>query len=219
MPSPSILLATAPSPEGPLELRQRGKDFLLLVNGRMLMNSASQRSEQALATLGCAPILGRRAPRVLIGGLGMGLTLRAALDVLPAEAEVVVAELTPTIVDWCRGPLGALTGEAVGDPRVSVVVGDVARVIAQALGGSFDAILLDLYEGPHSATQRREDPFYGPQALVRARAALRPGGVLGVWAEELAPGFTARMEAAGFGATVHRPGRGGRAHVVYVGVR
>lgn len=213
------VVATAPSPGGTLELRRSGAgDFLLLVDGRVLMNSVSQRSEQALATLGCAPLAGRAAPRVLIGGLGMALTLRAALDALPADAAVVVAELTPTILTWCQGPLAPLTDAAVADPRVRVEIGDVARVIADAPTASFDAILLDLYEGPHAATQAANDPFYGPAALARSRSALRRGGVLGVWAEEYDPTFPGRFEAAGFAVTVHRPGRRGR-HVVYLGER
>lgn len=218
MTKPWTLLATENTPEGKLELRRRGEqDYVLSIDGRVLMNSASQRSEEALATLGCAPVLDRRAPQVLIAGLGMGVTLRAALDVLPKTAAITVAELTQTIVSWCRGPLAPLTGDALADPRVRVVVGDVARVIASAAPRSLDAILLDLYEGPHAATQRKEDPFFGPNALGRARAVLAPGGVFGVWSEEPDPGFPARLEKAGFTVSVHRPGRSGRTHVVYLG--
>lgn len=217
MTQPWNIVATERTPEGVLELRRRGdKDYLLLIDGRVLMNSASQRSEEALATLGCARVADRPAPRVLIAGLGMAMTLRAALDALPPGAQVTVAELTPTVVDWCRGPLAPLTAAAVADPRVRVVVGDVSKVIASAPPRSFDAILLDLYEGPHAATQAREDPFYGPRALARTRAALAPGGVLGVWSEEPAPQFPVRLGAAGFEVTVHRPGKSGRTHVVYL---
>lgn len=213
------VLDTKSTSEGLLELRQRAAgEFLLTIAGRVLMNSTSQRSEQALATLGCAGISGRPAPRVLVGGLGMGMTLRAALDVLPATARVVVAELEPPIVAWCRGPLAPLTGAAVEDPRVKVVVGDVAKVIATAEKKSFDAILLDLYEGPHAATQGRKDPFYGPEALARSRAALADGGVLAVWSEDPDPSFPLRFRKAGFDVTLHRPGTG-RAHAVYIGVR
>lgn len=211
------LIATETTPEGKLELRRRGDaDFLLSIDGRVLMNSASQRSEEALATLGCALVADRAAPRVLIAGLGMGVTLRAALDALPPRAQVTVAELTPTVVSWCRGPLAPLTAGAILDPRVQVVIGDVAHQIATAPPHAYDAILLDLYEGPHAATQRREDPFYGPRALARTRAALDVGGVLGVWSEDPDPQFPARLGAAGFDVSQHRPGRGGRAHRVYL---
>lgn len=213
------VLATAQTSEGLLELRHRAAaEYVLTIAGRVLMNSVSQRSEQALATLACAHLGEKAAPRILVGGLGMGLTLRAALDVLPSGARVDVAELEPPIVAWCRGPLAPLTGNVVADPRVTVTLGDVAKMIAAADKGAYDAILLDLYEGPHAATQSRRDPFYGPEALARTRAALAAGGVLAVWSEDPDPAFPIRFGKAGFDVTTHRPGTG-RAHVVYVGVR
>jgi spermidine synthase len=213
-------LAKVATREGTLELRQRGEqELLIVIAGRVLMTSVSRRSEEALATLACAPIADRAAPRVLVGGLGMGFTLRAALDALPARAKVTVGEIQPEIVDWCRGPLAGLTGDALADPRVTVAMGDVARLIARSSAGSWDAILLDLYEGPHQATQASEDPFYGPTALERSRAALAQAGVLAVWSEDADPAFAARFAGAGFDVSVHRAGRGGRAHVVYVGRR
>lgn len=213
-------VATVPTSEGTLELRQRGSDeFLIVIAGRVLMTNSNRRSEQTLATLACAALHGRPKPRILVGGLGMGYTLRAALDVLPADARVEVSELTPAVVDWCRGPLAALTGSAISDPRVKVVVGDVAHRITSAAAGSYDAILLDLYEGPYSATQHREDPFYGPTALLRSRRALTPGGSLAIWAEDGDASFTRRFSAAGFQVTTHRTGHGGRSHVVYMGLR
>jgi spermidine synthase len=206
--------------EGALELRQRGDDeFLITVGGRVLMNSTARSSEEALSTLAAAELAGRRAPRVLIGGLGMGFTLRAALDAFPADARVTVAELNPVVLAWCRGPLAPSTRNAVGDPRVRVELGDVARVIAEAPKASFDAILLDLYEGPNTAYQGRDSPFYGPAALVRTKAAIAPGGVLGVWSEDADAPFVKRFSAAGFAVTTHRVGRGGRKHVVYLGRR
>ena len=183
------------------------------------MTSAHRRSEEALATLACAGLAGRPGPSVLIGGLGMAFTLRAALDVLPPAARVVVAELNPEVVAWCRGPLGALTGGAAADPRVKLEVADVARLIAGAPAGEYDAIVLDLYEGPHEATQRAGDPFYGSAALARTHAALAPGGVLAVWSEDPDQAFEQRLAAAGFEVRTHRAGRGGRSHVVYLGVR
>jgi spermidine synthase len=216
---PWTTVATVPTAEGALELRQRGDaEFLIVIAGRVLMTSAARRSEEALATLGLAAVRAK-APRVLIGGLGMGYTLRAALDALPPAARVVVAELTPEIAAWCRGPLAPLTGGAVLDPRVTVALGDVAAQIAAAPAASLDAILLDLYEGPHEATQRRDDPFYGPAALDRSHAALAPGGVLAVWSEDADPAFARRFAAARFDVTTHRAGKDGRTHVIYLGRR
>lgn len=217
MTRPWQTLATVATAEGPLELRQRGdRDFLIVIDGRVLMTSAARRSEEALATLAAAA-LGRRASAVLVGGLGMGYTLRATLDAFPG-ARVAIAELTPAVVEWCQGPLAPLTAGAATDPRVEVVVDDVAAVIGRARA-AYDAILLDLYEGPNPATQRKDDPFYGPAALARSHAALRPGGVLAIWAEDPDAGFPRRFGAAGFTVTTHRAGKGGRAHIVYVGVR
>jgi spermidine synthase len=144
--------------------------------------------------------------------------VRAALDALPAGAEVVVAELTPAIETWCRGPLARLTGAALDDPRVRVVIADVARTIADAPAGSYHAILLDLYEGPHAATQRADDPFYGRAALARTRGALAAGGALAVWSEEPDTAFAQRLAAAGFDVATHRLGKP-RRHVVYLGHR
>jgi spermidine synthase len=208
-------LATVETAEGPLQLRQRGDTFLIVIGGRVLMTSAERRSEEALATLALAELRAKN-PRVLIGGLGMAYTLRAALDALPAGASVTVAELTPAIEAWCRGPLGPLTNHAVADPRVRVVIDDVSRVIANAEAGSFDAILLDLYEGPNAATQRKDDPFYGAAALARSRAALAPDGVLAVWSEDPDAAFEKRFASAGFGVTTQRLGSS-RVHVVYLG--
>lgn len=212
-------LATADTDEGKLELRRRGdSEFLIVIGGRVLMNSASRRSEEALATLACAHLKAASAPHVLIGGLGMAFTLRAALDAVPATARVVVAELNAVIIDWCRGPLAASTGNAAADPRVRIEHGDVAVVIAAAKPASYDAIILDLYEGPNAATQRGDDPFYSAAALDRQHRALRPGGVLAVWSEDADAAFAKRM-AARFTLTTHRIGGGGRRHVVYVGTR
>ncbi|HEY6008697.1 MAG TPA: spermidine synthase, partial [Geobacteraceae bacterium] len=143
--------------EGKLELRQRGeRDFLIMIGSQVLMNSLANRSEVVLGRLGCGHLKESDSPRVLVGGLGMGFTLKAVLDTLPATAQVVVAELNPTVVAWCRGPLAALTEKAVDDPRVTVEICDVAHRIRQSAknGGEscFDAIILDLYRGPHAKT-------------------------------------------------------------------
>jgi spermidine synthase len=147
----------------------------------------------------------------------MGFTLRAALDALPPAARVIVAELTPAVVDWCRGPLAPLTNGALADERVSVEVADVAKVIAAAPPGSYDAILLDLYDGPYATRRQPRDPLYGPDALGRTHAALARGGVFAVWSEELDAPFARRLSAAGFAVEELRVGRGGRSHVVYLG--
>ena len=220
MARPWRTLATVATDEGALELRQRGDDeFLIVIGGRVLMNSSSRRSEEELATRAFAHLAGRPAPRVLVGGLGMGFTLRAALDALPVDARVVVAELNPDVLAWCRGPLGPITSHAVEDPRVRVELGDVSRVIAATPAATYDSILLDLYEGPNAATQDASDPFWGTGALQRSRAALVPGGVLGVWSEDADAAFAKRFGGAGFHLTTHRIGSGGRKHVVYLGRR
>jgi spermidine synthase len=209
-------LESVATADGALELRQRGdRDFLIVIAGRVLMTSAERRSEQALATLALAE-LRQAAPRVLIGGLGMAYTLRAALDVLPAAAVVEVAELTPAVAAWCAGPLAPLTGGAALDPRVQIVIDDVAAVIARTPPGTYHAILLDLYEGPNAATQRADDPFYGRVALARARSTLAPGGTLAVWSEDADAAFAQRFGAAGFEVSTHRLGSS-RRHWVYLG--
>jgi spermidine synthase len=218
--------------EGRLELRRRGEtDFVITVAGRVLMNSAWHRSEIAVAQLACRRIKDRPRPRVLIGGLGMGYTLRAALDELPRTARVVVAEIEPAVVRWCRGPLAPLTERAVDDPRTEIVLGDVAQVITDAgraeaarfdtarFDARFDTIVLDLYEGPRTSTQAREDPFWGPAALRRTRDALTPGGVFSVWSEDPDAAFEKRLAAAGFRVERRRPESGGPRHAVYLGER
>jgi spermidine synthase len=210
-------LATVVTDEGPLELRQRNdKEFLLVIGGRILMTSHERRSEERLATLACASL--GPAPRILIGGLGMAYTLRAALDALPADAHVDVAELVPEVEQWCRGPLSVLTNNAVADPRVTIIHGDVARVIRKVASNTYDAILLDLYEGPHAASQRGDDRFYGPGALDRSSRALKPGGVLAVWSEDPDEAFLRRLRGAGYTVTVDRSGTT-RVHVVYLAVK
>lgn len=207
------MLARRETPDGRLELRRRGDDdFLVCLDGRILMNARQSRSERALAELACAALAGRASPRVLVGGLGMGLTLRAALDALPADADVEVVERNEVVADWCRGPLAAANGGCLDDPRVRLVLGDVAEAIAGRR--RLDAILLDLYEGPHAGTDARADPFYGRGAIAHARAALAPGGVFAVWSEDPDAAFEARLRRAGFTVERHRPGRGGRRHAV-----
>lgn len=206
-----------------LELRQRGeRDFLITLGSQILMNSTAQRSEIALGKIGCRTLKNHRAPRVMVGGLGMGCTLRAVLDSLPETAEVVVAELSEKIVEWCKGPLSDLTGGAVSDPRVKVDLGDVAELINKSSKNSvrkFDAIILDLYRGPHARTDKKNDPFYGSKAIQRVYSALNPGGTFAVWGENYDDGFSKRMSSAGFSVTCERPGKGGYRHAVFIGKR
>ena len=200
--------------EGRLELRRRGeRDFVITVTGRVLMSSMAHLTETAVAEIACGEVAGRERPRVLIGGLGMGFTLRAALDSLPRSGRVVVAEINEAVVRWCRGALAPLTGNAVKDPRGRIVLEDVAEVIGAE---RFDAIILDLYEGPRAATQAREDPFYGPAALQRTREALNPGGVLAVWSEDPDAAFEKRLRQGGFDVERRKPGKGGPRHTVYL---
>lgn len=206
--------------EGLLELRQRGaKDFLITVGGLVLMNSLSNRSEVVLGQLGCKHLQNHPAPRVLVGGLGMGCTLRAVLDCLPATAEVVVAELNPVVVDWCHGPLAALTDAAVDDPRVRIEIGDVADLVRRCAkagsGERFDAVVFDLYKGPHFRTDKLNDPLYGSRAIARVHNILRPGGRFTIWGENFDEGFDQRLRSAGFATSHQRPGRGGYRHVVF----
>jgi spermidine synthase len=221
MAQPWKIIESVVTDQGILELRQRGgRDFLITIGAQVLMNSLANRSEVVLGQLGCGLLKEHPGPRVLVGGLGMGFTLRAALDTLPSTATVVVAELNPVVLEWCRGPLADLTGSAATDPRVTVEIGDVARLIRKSAvnGGDarFDAIILDLYRGPHARTHHHDDPLYGVRAIENARAALRPCGALAVWGEQYDEAFDKRLQGIGFTVTTERPGRGGFRHVVFV---
>jgi len=218
------ILDSAHISDGLLELRRRDEgDFLITIDGRVLMNSLANRSECVLSELACAAIKNRNAPRVLIGGLGMGCTLKAALDVLPATASIKVAEFNEVIIGWCKGPLASLTDSAVSDKRVSVVIEDVSLVIMKAAAegdaGRFDAIILDLYEGPFESDGGKGEAFYGDSALELAHAALVPGGVFAVWSEDPDKSFERRLKNAGFSFEKQRPGKGGLRHLVYIARR
>ena len=221
MAQPWKTIESVATDEGTLELRQRGeRDFMIMIGSQVLMNSQANRSEVVLGQLGCNHLKELESPRVLVGGLGMGFTLKAVLDTLPPAAQVVVAELNPTVVEWCREPLAALTENAVDDPRVTVEICDVARRIRHSAvnGGEsrFDAIVLDLYRGPHAKTHHSDDPLYGSRAIDNMRAALKPCGVVAVWGESYDEAFDKRLRSAGFTVTTDRPGRGGLRHVVFL---
>ncbi|MBE0502415.1 MAG: spermidine synthase [Desulfuromonadales bacterium] len=214
MAQPWKTLESFPTDEGVLELRQRGaKDFLITVGGLVLMNSLANRSEIVLGQLGCQHLKEHPAPRVLVGGLGMGYTLKAVLDSLPASADVVIAELNPTVVDWCKGSLALLTDSAVTDPRVTVEIGDVADLVRRTAldtnSQKFDAVVFDLYKGPHHKTDKVKDPLYGSRAIANVYTALKPNGLFTIWGENFDEGFDKRLASAGFKTSRERPGRGG----------
>jgi len=216
-------LDSASVPDDGVELRlmRRGSEYSIMAGPIELMNSRLSGSEEAMATLAFDRIGQRPGARILIGGLGMGFTLRAALGAFAADAKVVVAELVPAVVAWARGPLGGLHGDSLDDPRVAIRLGDVGAEI-RAAEGLYDAILLDVDNGPGGLSRKGNDSLYDQAGLAAARRALRPGGVLEVWSSTRDSAFTKRLQRAGYGVEeigvrAHK-GRGAR-HVVWVGVR
>ena len=221
---PWIHLDSAPTPGGgTLRLMRRGDEFSIrLDGGGELMNSRLSGSEEALATLAWARISGRPAPRVLIGGLGMGFTLRAAQAVAGPEACFTVAEIVPELVDWARGPMAGIFGDSLSDSRLALRTGDVGEVIREA-SASYDAILLDVDNGPDGLVRPANDALYGETGILEARRALTPGGVLAVWSAEFDDDFTRRLRHCGFDTEVQtvrarRTKRGAR-HTIWIAVR
>lgn len=212
---PTEILARATTPDGSsLELRRHDGDYVIRADGYDLMISRAHGSEEAMMALACdRPTPGMR---VLVGGLGMGYTARAALDFVPADGKVVIAELVAAVVDWNREYLGPLAGKPLDDPRTEVVVDDVRRVILAA-EGQFDAILLDVDNGPHAPTQRSNSWLYTPGGLDAIRRALRRGGAVAVWSVEEHPAFLRSLRAAGFNASSERVTSHHTRHSVYVG--
>ncbi len=215
-------LDAAPVPGGgELRLMQRGAELSIMSGAVELMNSRLSGSEEALAALACERIGSRPKPRMLVGGLGMGFTLRAALAALPPHAEVVVAELLPAVLDWARGPwLAPLFAGCLDDARVAVRQADVAEVIAAAPRAAYDAILLDVDNGPAGLDRPANDRIYAAQGLGAARRALGPGGVLAVWSAAPDPAFVQRLRRTGFTVDERRvrarsTGRGAR-HVIWL---
>ena len=212
-------LATAHAPDGQeLRLYAHDRDFMILLKRDELMSTRMRGSEETLATETIARLGPRPAPRLLIGGYGLGFTLRAALAALAADARVTVTELVPEIVEWARGPMAALTAGCLDDPRVELRIGDVADAIAWDTPG-WDAILLDVDNGPDGLVRPANDRLYSAAGLAAARRALRPGGILAVWSAAPDAGFTRRLRAAGFAVeeTVvsARPNRKGPRHVLW----
>jgi spermidine synthase len=195
--TPRELIGTALVPGGEeLRLFRRGDDFMIVLDRNELMNSRMSGSEEALATMTCERVA-KPSAHLLIGGYGMGFTLRTALAALGADARVTVAELVPEIIAWARGPMATLMAGCLDDPRVELVEGDVAAVIAAARG-SYDAILLDVDNGPDGLTRNANDRLYSARGLDAARAALRPGGILAVWSAAPDQAFARRLVQAGF---------------------
>ena len=217
-------LDTAKIPGGsePLRLKRRGTEFSIMLGTNELMNSRLSGSEEALAQLAIAHIAEVRRPRILIGGLGMGFTLRAALPLVPADAEISVAELVPEVVAWGRGPMAAVHGTSLDDPRVRIVEDDVAALY-DGREAVWDAILLDVDNGPEGLSREDNDELYGLRGLRAAKEALRPGGVLGVWSAHPHFTFARRLKQAGFvveekSVRASRSKRGAR-HVIWLAAR
>lgn len=220
---PLELLDTADLPEGgTLRLMRRGRDHMILFGRNELMSSRLRGSEEALATLAYERLKGRPRPHMLVGGLGMGFTLRAALDVMPCDARVTVGELVPKIVEWARGPLAHLFGDSLDDPRTHIDVRDIYEIIAGSRA-LYDAILLDVDNGPDGLIHVANDRLYGPEGLRMSHAALKPGGVLAVWSAYPDKAFTDRMARAGFQVEELKVratgGRKGAHHVIWMGTR
>lgn len=215
------LLGQASSPDGTvLKLVRRSDEYIILANGKSLMSSRMHGSEEALATLGCQRARTLERPSVLIGGLGMGFTLRATLDLLSADATVLVAELVPTVVDWNRGPLGPLAGEPLKDARVSVEINDIAITLS-ARRGQFDAVLLDVDNGPSAFTAASNAGLYDDHGISLAFAALKMDGVLAVWSAREDRRFEQRLRHGRFNVAVEsvrgRLKRGGPRHTIFLG--
>lgn len=195
---PRELIGTAMVPGGSeLRLFRRGDDYVIVLDRNELMNSRMSGSEEALAVMTCERLHKIRAPHLLIGGYGMGFTLRAALARLSPHARITLAELVPEIIAWARGPMAALTGGCLDDPRVHLVAGDVAAMIGAA-HQTYDAILLDVDNGPDGLTRAANDQIYSMKGLALAKTALKPGGVLAIWSAAPDAGFSRRLKASGF---------------------
>ncbi len=214
--------AIMPDGGGELRLKQRGTEFSIMLGTIELMNNRLSGSEEALAKLSYERIQKHARPHMLIGGLGMGFTLRAALAVLPVDAKVTVGELVPAVVAWARGPMAEVFAGCLDDARVTVREGDVGRLI-QSSAAAYDAILLDVDNGPEGLTRKANDDLYSVAGLRAARKALRPNGVLSVWSSAPDAGFTRRLREAGFAVEelsvrASTKGRGAR-HVIWMATK
>ena len=213
-------IAEIPNGGGELKLSQRGEEFSIRLSGVRgeLMNSRVHNSEEVLAELGCAHLSAAKDAQVLVGGLGMGFTLAAALKAVPASARVTVAELIPDVVEWNQGPLGTCAGHPLQDSRTRVHFGDVAGLFKDAQP-TFDAILLDVDNGPEGLTQTDNHGLYSMAGLAAIRRAMRPGGMLAIWSAFPDDAFLARLKKAGYKASSKmaraRVGKGSR-HTIFL---
>jgi spermidine synthase len=215
---PWMQIETTRVPGADVELRlmQRGTEFSMMLGQNELMNSRLSGSEEALATLACRRIDGVKRPHLLIGGLGMGFTLRAALAVLDAQARITVAELVPAVIAWARGPMSHIFGDSLTDPRADIREVDVVEMI-KASPSAFDAILLDVDNGPEALIRRANNALYDLKGLQSIRRALRPGGILAVWSSGPNPAFSKRLRSADFEVNevgLRATTKGGGAHHV-----
>lgn len=222
IPRELIDVARIPGTNDELRLFRRGADFMIVLDRNELMNSRMSGSEEVLATEAVARLGDRKAPHVLIGGYGMGFTLRAALAVLGSDARVTVAELVPEIIEWARGPMADLAAGCLDDQRVAVVGGDVATLIEQCRG-DYDAILLDVDNGPDGLTRASNGRLYSERGLENAWRALRPGGILAVWSAAPDPRFARKFASCGFRVdeivTRARSNGKGPRHVLWFGAK
>ncbi len=213
------LIGTAEVPGGDeLRLYRRGDDFIIAIDRNELMSSRMSGSEEALATMTCDRLRSPKAASLLIGGYGMGFTLRAALATLGPDAKIAVAELVPGIIEWARGPMAELAAGCLDDPRVELILGDVSKAIGAATR-RYDAILLDVDNGPDGLTRDANEGLYSAAGLATAKATLRPGGILAIWSAAPDARFTRRLTAAGFqveevGVRARSNGKGPR-HVIW----
>jgi spermidine synthase len=221
--TPWTLLDTAavPGGEGTLRLMRRGSEFSIMAGSTSLMNSRMSGSEEALASLSWERIAHKKQPHMLIGGLGMGFTLRAAQAILPSEARITVAELVPAVVAWARGPMAEVYGNSLGDPRLTITEADVGSLLNVA--NRYDAILLDVDNGPEGLTRDANDTLYTARGLRRAYTSLTPGGVLAVWSSHQSDPFTKRLAGAGFAVDEvrvrARGSKGGERHHIWLALK
>ena len=217
---PWELLGQTRTPDGEdMSLTRQGSEYIILAGGKPLMSSRMHGSEEALSDLGCRDARTRTEPCVLVGGLGMGFTLRATLDLLPPDATVVVAELVPAVVEWNRGPLGPLADHPLKDRRVAIEIGDVAATL-RASTSRFDAVLLDVDNGPRAFTATHNTRLYDDQGIEAVRKSLKPGGVLAVWSAWDDRRFEQRLRHGGFTVRVERVRarlkKGGPRHTIFL---
>jgi spermidine synthase len=221
---PWELLGETRTPEGSdVRLTRQDTEYVILVDGKTLMSSRRHGSEDALAALACPHLRSADAPHVLVGGLGMGFTLRATLDLLPPDATVTMIELLPAVIEWNRGPLGALAGYPLNDRRVRIEVGDVGLALRASRPSRYGAILLDVDNGPAAFTASANGGLYDNAGVSAAHAALGAGGVLAVWSAREDRKFEQRLRFHGFDVRVTRVRarlkRGGPRHVIFLGVK